>query len=77
MLKEVLIGRKYLADEKRIRETGFPHEVEAFYATRKPNWKVALLGAWYAVAAVAMIAMIAVLFAGVCACTDYNWCPIH
>lgn len=77
MLKTILCGRKYLADEKWIRETGFPHEVEAFYATRKPNWKLAVQGVAYGVVCVLALAMFAFIFLAVCAETDYNWIPLH
>lgn len=77
MLKTILCGRKYLTDEKWIRETGFQHEVEAFYATRKPNWKLALIGAWYAVMGLVTLAVFAFIFLAVCAETDYNWIPLH
>lgn len=77
MMKKILYGRKYLADEAWIRETGFPHEVEAFYATRKPNWKLAVQGVAYGVVCAMMIASVAFAFLAVCAETDYNWIPLR
>ena len=77
MLKTILCGRKYLADEKWIRETGFPHEVEAFYATRKPNWKIAVTCVAYGVVCAVVVAAIVFAFSVVCAETDYNWIPLH
>jgi len=77
MLRDILIGRKYLADKRDIEQYGTEAEIAAFGRVRKPNWKVALQFVGNAVLGLLTLAMIGFVFMAVCACTDYHWVPLH
>lgn len=77
MLKKIFIGSRYMRDERYVKATGYDHEIRAFYATRKPNWRIALDAIGGCILGAVLLAMFALMFIGFCACTDYNWNLIH
>lgn len=75
-LKNILIGKKYMNEQKVIEQFGTDAEIAAFHRYHKPLWKELLCDVGNLLGCAVLVGMVVFTFYVVCICTDYNWVPV-